>query len=144
MRLGSHIEDNWHHRTQVSADGGRRSIRAGAFMTLYRVLSDEMVTIAAKVPIRSLGHKAPGRHPELSSTNSCGLRLTGMLDGGGAILMRISVNRSSVYDVDFERLRLVGCLPNPLTYARFHNHTRLIPIDADRAEAYLGPQDTPP
>ena len=23
-------------------------------------------------------------------------------------------------------------------------HTRLIPIDADRAEAYFGPQDTPP
>ena len=43
-----------------------------------------------------------------------------MVDGGGACLMRASVNRNSVDDVDFERLRLVGCLPNPLTYARFH------------------------
>lgn len=71
MRLGSHIEDSWHHRAQVSADRGRRSLRAGASMTLYRVLSAEMVTIAAKILIRSLGHKVPASHPELNSTNSC-------------------------------------------------------------------------
>ena len=43
-----------------------------------------------------------------------------MLDGDGACLLRTSVNRNSVDDVDFERLRLVGCLPNPLAYARCH------------------------
>lgn len=43
--------------------------------------------------------------------------------------MRASVNRNSVYDVDFERLRLVGCLPNPLTYARCHIATATLPIN---------------